>query len=699
MPINHRYTAVENATPDELVDAAEWNDTHVVTPTIFQGSGVPSSSYPTGQVNVGDYYLNTSSLNTIDRSKQKFLCVNVTTGTPNDTIDWVAVNDGGNLQLTFDSNSGLTQPEAPIYADTGAAINIVGTPQIEFINSDGQSAGYAGHLKAEATNITFTAQPNNTMQIGVTGTSAIGNGIGTTPVPISTLDVEAGLTGSIINTNTLQLKTNITASGSGVTTGPFTSLQLGNNLTGTLDGNSNLTVNAASITASGGGVTAGPFTNLQLGTNLTGTIDGNSNLTVNATAGDLSWQNNGVAQPGIVSTLNLGANIIGTFAAPGTLTVAAGTEGQGFGIPILANVNLFPTPGPFSYTAPYFQDLSTGVALGFVSFTVTFDTNINNYPSEFTRVWLTAINATTDAVPGHDLSHVDTLGRIYLTTSPPVHSNSLSEANIGTAFNQTYSSSSGITAILLQDPNVFGPFVNASNARGGIVSAISVGGNTLTGNLSLTGGQSANNINISNVGNSIIVETTQSPTFLYIRTLAPRVSSYTMNTTTSFGVSPSADTPLKFAGDFTTAGTLLSQGSNVTFTGYLGGTGDVFYNSSLIYDLYINISGMISWASNSTGIRIVYIKRCTSTDTTTWIAGDNTNRMYQSLVLATPTPDLTYNPISSTIKLPSYISSSGGYQGIAFVGFQTSDTGLTVGADGSGELTGYSTRLTFVEVV
>jgi len=584
MPINHRYTAVENATPDELVDAAEWNDVHNFTPNTFSGNGVPAASYPAGQVRDGDYYINNSSSNASAAFYQKWQCVKVTNQGATDAIDWVAVNDGGNLQLTFDSNSGLTQPEAPIYADTGAVINIVGTPQIEFINSDGQSAGYAGHLKAGDTNITFAAQPNNTMQIN---------------------------------------------------------------------------------------------------------------------AGNLSWQKNEVAQTGIVSTLNLGANIIGTFTAPGTLNVAAGTDGQGFGIPIQANASLFPTPGPFSYTAPYFQDLSTGVALGFVSFTVTFDTNINNYPSEFTSVWLTAINATTDAVPGHNLSHVDSSGRIYLTTSPPVHSNSLSKANIATAFNQTYSGSAGINAIVLQDPNIFGPFVNASNMSVGIVSAISVGGNTLTGNLSLTGGQSTNNISISNVGNSIIVETTQSPTFLYVRTLTPRVSSYTMNTTTVMYAQSNADTPLQFAGDFTTPGTLLARNTNITFSGFGGLVGDVFYNSSLIYDLYVNISGMVSWQRSSTGIRIVYIKRCTSTDatSTTWTTGSDAQRMYQSLVPAIPIPDLTYNTISCTIKLPSYTSSSDGYQGIVFFGWQTSGSYLNLGDAGSGDLLGYSTRLTFVEVV
>ena len=743
MPIKHKYTAVENATPDELVDAAEWNDTHVVTPTIFQGSGVPSSSYPTGQVSVGDYYLNTSSLNTIARSKQKFLCVNVTTGTPNDTIDWVAVNDGGNLQLTFDSNSGFTQPEDPIYADTGAAINIVGTPQIEFINSSGQSAGYAGHLRAGANNITFTTQPNNTVQIGVTGTNQInatGNGIGTTPVPISTLDVEAGLTGSIINTNTLQLKTNITASGSGVTTGPFTSLQLGNNLTGTLDGNSNLTVNAAnitasgtgvttgpftnlqlgtnltgtldgnknltvnatSITASGGGVTAGPFTNFQLGTNLTGTIDGNKNLTVNATAGSLSWQENGVAQTGSVSTLNLGANIIGSFANPGTLTVAAGSEGQGFAIPINVSPNMFEAIGPFSFTAPYFRDLSTGVALGSVSFTATFDSNINNYPSEFTSAWLTAINATSDAVPGHSFPNVDSLGRVYLTTSPPVHTNSLGIGDISTAFTQTYQSTAGVTDMEFQDPNIFGPFVNAINSTIGVVSGLIVGGNTLTGNLILTGGQAANNININNVSNTITVATTPTPQFQYITTVAPRVSSYTMNLTTPQSVNNLTDTPLQFVVDFVNGGALLARTTGVSFIGTLVGTGDVFYNPSTTTDIYLNISGMISWVSNINGLRLADVVRCTATTTTatTWNAGTAANRVYQSLV---PTinivTNLTYNPISATIKLPAYNAASGGYQGIVFLGWQNSGVTLTVGANSAGGVTGLSTRITFVELV
>ena len=61
MPIKHRYTAVENATPDELVDAAEWNDVHNFTPNTFSGNGVPAASYPAGQVSVGDYYINTVS--------------------------------------------------------------------------------------------------------------------------------------------------------------------------------------------------------------------------------------------------------------------------------------------------------------------------------------------------------------------------------------------------------------------------------------------------------------------------------------------------------------------------------------------------------------------------------------------------------------------------------------------------------------
>jgi len=725
MPIKHKYTAVENATPDELVDAAEWNDTHVVTPTIFQGSGVPSSSYPTGQVSVGDYYLNTSSLNTIARSKQKFLCVNVTTGTPNDTIDWVAVNDGGNLQLTFDSNSGFTQPEDPIYADTGAAINIVGTPQIEFINSSGQSAGYAGHLRAGANNITFTTQPNNTVQIGVTGTNQInatGNGIGTTPVPISTLDVEAGLTGSIINTNTLQLKTNITASGSGVTTGPFTSLQLGNNLTGTLDGNSNLTVNAAnitasgtgvttgpftnlqlgtnltgtldgnknltvnstSITASGGGVTAGPFTNFQLGTNLTGTIDGNKNLTVNAASGgsNLSWQQNGTAQTGTVSTLNLATNLIGSFTNPGTLTINQGSKGQGFAIPINLMPALFDASGSFSFTAPYFKDLSTGVALGSVSFTVTFDSNINNYPSEFTSAWLTAINATSDAVPGHSFPNVDSLGRVYLTTSPPVHINSLTESAIGTAFNQTYQSTAGITSMQLQDPNIFGPFVNAINAVTGMVSGITVGSNTLTGNVTLTGGQA---VSVSNAGNTITVGTNPTPQFQYVITSAPRVASYSL--TTAQNVPNNTETPISFVVNYANSSMLSARAANVLFKAdssvYAGLRGDVFYNPSTTTDVYLNASGNISWYGNTSGFRLLFIVACTATTTTatTWIVANRGTRLYQSQVASSAQGQGSYHPISAVIKIPAYNSSAGGYQGIVFTCAQLSGVTVALGAD------------------
>jgi len=73
--------------------------------------------------------------------------------------------------------------------------------------------------------------------------------------------------------------------------------------------------------------------------------------------------------------------------------------------------------------------------------------------------------------------------------------------------------------------------------------------------------------------------------------------------------------------------------------------------------------------------------------------------MYQSLVTAIHIPDLTYNTISCTIKLPSYTSSSDGYQGIVFFGWQTSGSYLNLGDAGSGDLLGYSTRLTFVEVV
>ena len=113
---------------------------------------------------------------------------------------------------------------------------------------------------------------------------------------------------------------------------------------------------------------------------------------------------------------------------------------------------------------------------------------------------------------------------------------------------------------------------------------------------------------------------------------------------------------------------------------------------------------MVSFTSNPNGHRLVYIKGCTAATTTatTWtVAGTTTdkspNRMYESLMLPPPTPDMTFNAISAIIKLPAYNGTV--CQGIVFVGWQTSGITMYVGGFGSGAATGYSTRISIFEMV